>query len=103
MVDTTVIRWLHCVTCRLLPGRKPGVVPGGRQSRQHIQPPRTKSLKEEMAMHKQTCFVVAALVAAAASAATSGRGVAQEANSMTLIPGGAAVKWQAGPPDLPKG
>ena len=57
-----------------------------------------------MAMRKHTCLVVAALVAVAASVAASGQGAAaQDASPMTLIPGGAAVKWQAGPPDLPKG
>ena len=55
-------------------------------------------------MHKYTCLVAAALIAVAASAAASGQGAAaQDASPMTLIPGGASVKWQAGPPDLPKG
>lgn len=55
-------------------------------------------------MRKYTHLVVAALVAAVTSVASSGQdAAAQDASPMTFIPGGAAVKWQAGPPDLPKG
>ena len=48
------------------------------------------------------CLAVAAFVAVTASAAM-GQGAAHDAGPMTLVPGGAAVKWQAGPPDLPRG
>ena len=44
------------------------------------------------------------VVAALAAIVMGGRGAAaQHAGSMVLVPGGAAVPWQAGPPNLPKG
>ena len=44
------------------------------------------------------------LIATLAAAAAGGQGAAaQDAGPMILVPGGVAVSWQAGPPNLPKG
>lgn len=51
-------------------------------------------------MRKHFWPIVAVLAAAAAN---SQGATAQDASPMVLVPGGAAVPWQAGPPDLPKG
>lgn len=43
-------------------------------------------------------------IATLAAVAAGGQGAAaRDAGPMILVPGGAAVPWQAGPPELPKG
>ena len=56
-------------------------------------------------MRKHLWPIIATLAVAAAGgqgAAAQGA-AAQDAGPMILVPGGAAVPWRAGPPDLPKG
>lgn len=51
-------------------------------------------------MRKYLCPIIAALVAATA---TGHAAVAEDAGHMVLVPSGGTIKWQAGPPNLPKG